>query len=476
MDAENDAEVERAVRLAALPAPLAPYWEGRTFDDALETSFRELTTEGERAELFERLFALLDRTDHRTADNALSRLNYALKAEADDDDESGSDDRSATPQRHHLRLERILAAVEQRLAANPDLLEAFCSHFYANREEHQAEQICRWLNRLDAASLNADALLAARILFGAYGATWGTAGNGLLAALDHDDLTVRACAAYQIGTFCRRLAPAHKQRDYWRRDFKEDRRRIRGMASLADYWDLIRKKELQRAGVAGAFWHSAPTWTIDADDWLLTLLEQAEPEPYIAYFPCNLGFCAHERFSQNPGAIRRLLDAGRTGIALEAATEENTPIPGLEPILMELGENDDAEIVRRASWILAYAYNRLHPNGARLGYVQRHSVTPDYDLFLLFADDLPSGSPYTVVLYPIAPRRDWSREEADLLVDRVFPPVVRGEASSDELTGQRWYQRGFVLFAAAGKRKNAARVSRITIGYRSHTYWNPLEQ
>jgi len=479
MDGEKDDDLERAQQWAVRPPPLAPYWEGRTFDEALETPMEALHAEADNSALYERLFALINEDDPVLNDQALSQIKYALRAEARDEEERHAADQPVDPSLLHFRLGGILAAVEHRLTSRPELLEAFCYYFYRHRDEPQTGQIRNWLNSLDASldagRLSRDSLLAARILFGAYGATWGEAGTRLLETLDHEDLTVRACAAYQIGKFCRRLAPASEEHDSWRRNLEEDQRITQGMAALTHYWDLIRSKEIQRAGVAGAFWNSAPTWTIDADDWLLTLLEQAEREPYLRYFPCNLGFDAHERFSSNPVAIQRLIDAGRIDLALEAATEENDPVPGLEPILMELGENEDMEIVRRASWTLAYAYNRLHPNGARLGFVQRQLTHPHYDLFLLFTGDRQPGLPYAVVLYPKIPCQYWSLKKAEDLVHQIFPPTVRGEASRDSPTDwpSRWYERGYVSFAVTGKQRNTKRVSRITIGYRSDIYWNP---
>jgi len=483
MDEEKDDVLERAKQWAVRPAPLAPYWEGRTFDEALETPMEALQTEAEKSALYERLFALIDRNDPAVIYQALDRIRNAFLAEARDEEERDAGNPPPDRSPLHFRLEGILTAVEQRLSSHPELLEAFCAHFYYHwvLDELQTGQIRDWLNRLDASPdagrLSRDSLLAARILFGAYGATWREAGAGLLEALDQEDLTVRACAAYQIGKFCRRLAPENDYYDDWRRDLEEDQRLTEGMAPLTDYWALIRSKEIERAGVAGAFWQRAPKWTIDAGDWLLTLLEQAEPEPYIRYFPCNLGFDAHERFSRNPAAVRRLIDAGLIGLACAAATDIMELIPGMEPLLMELGENEDVEIVRLASWMLAYAYHRLHPNGARLGFVQRHATHSDYDLFLLFSERQQPGTPYAVVLYPKSPRRSWSEQEAEHFVDQVFLPTARGEASQDTLTNRdyHWqYARGFVSFAVAGKRKNAKRVARITIGYRSDTYWNPM--
>ena len=467
--------LEQAERIATCPLPLAPYWDGQTFADALNVAVRELPSEAEKAALYDSLFALIDGNDPEVQDHALSRLANAFSLEASEENELAE---GVLPQ---SRLETIIAAVERRLPMRPDLLEDFCIHFTWPRIRETAhEQIQNWLNRLDRSlepcAVPESALLAARIFYGAYGNTWAEAGDRLLAALDHENETVRACAAHQIGKFCSRLAPDTAKHSGWDRDMEADKIATHGMTPLTYYWALIRTKEIQRAGVAGAFWRSAPRWTVDADAWLLTLLEQAAPEPYIRYFPCNLGFDAHERYSRNPAAIRRLMDAGRIDIALEAATEEREPVKGLETVLMELGSSENPGIVCRASWKLAYCYNRVHPNGERLGFVQRHLARTDCDLLLLFMGDKNSSIPHAAVLYPKHPRPYWSLKEAQVLLERVFPPAARGSMHEDSfpLPGHAWYQRGFVTFSAARTRRRSSCVSRITIDYRSDVYWNPI--
>lgn len=505
MEHETEDWLEQAQQVADLPVPLAPYWDGRNAEDGLEVRIQTLRTEPERQGLYERLFGLIDRNNAsvqeipRTGfssfeiqDRALSSLKRAFRDEAWEDEEEQPQDRVSLS----ARLGWILANVERRLDKKPELLEQFCSHFLPTLcDPPENEQIRDWLNRLDSEdksyAIPADTLLALRILYGGYGSTWNKAGELLLAELDHEDPTIRACAAYQIGTFCRRLAPENEKED-WRRDYAVDREATEGMDSLASYWKLIRDKEIERSGVAGAFWSGAPKWTVDADEWILALVVGAEPEPHIRYFPCGIGFDAHERFSRNPAAIRRMIDAGRVGLALEAATEQNEPIAGMQSILIELGMSDNAEIVRRASWALAYSYHYLHPEGERLGFVQRHTQFADYDLFLLFSLKILESEqpdiPYAVVLYPKAPQSYWTRKTAKALADRVFPPAARGAVRKDEFSDsvdseQVWHQRGYVRFSPASgdtdvcdeEDTEVCDVSRITIGYRSDVYWNPTK-
>jgi hypothetical protein len=265
-------------------------------EEALEVSIRSLGSEADRETLYKRLFALIDHDDPEVQRQALWRLYSAFHAEAGEDKDEQPPDRITL----RARLASLLAG----------LLEPFCARFTPYLcDETAIAQIRDWLEHLhslgDSCPVPPHILLAAHILYGTYGTTWAEAGERLMAALDHAYLPVQACAAYQIGVFCTRLAPEHPKYDHWERDLEADQRATEGMAPLTYYWELIGKKEIEGSGVAGAFWYGAPKWTIDAAEWMLRLLEQAEPEPDLDYFPCNLAFTAHEWFSQDPAAIRR---------------------------------------------------------------------------------------------------------------------------------------------------------------------------
>jgi hypothetical protein len=469
--------LRQAREAAELPLPLEPYWEGRSYEEALETSILDLSSETARAGLYERLFGLMDRNDPALRDQALTWMSDAFRMERRNK-AVGPLTRSAVLRN---RLEFMHAEVTRRLPETPELLEEFCSHFTPSLQHpSEIEQFRIWLDALVESGAGApvppNALLAARILYGAYGDTWKAAGSRLLAALDQEDRTVRACAAYQIGTFCRRLARNDPETDFEKRDEEADRMATEGMAPLADYWELIRRKEIERSGVAGAFWECAPHVTVDAEEWILTLLEQADPEPFLCYFPCDLSFDAHERFSRKPAAVRRLMEAGRFGVALAAATEANTPVPGMESILIELGDRDDPEFTRLAAWALAYHYNHLHFRGERLGFVRHHAARPDCDLFLLFSKPEKRVNPYAVVVYPKSPQQRWSRKEAQTLTNRIFPSKARGKAQQDAYTDpdRRWYQHGYVNFSVVNQPGLLPHVARVTIGYRSDAPWNPI--
>lgn len=472
----------------------ASYWEGKELDAALETRATELRSEADRTELYARLFAIIDRNAEGDFSEACRQLQAAIQEEAEEDPLEVSG-RPATS----IRMASVLASLEERLRARPKLLVWFFSETSSDWPEVAVEEIKTWLTHLESSGdelpVSKVALLALRIYYGAYGTTWREAGDRLTTAIDHDDLTVRACAAYRIGMFCK--VPDPDALYFLGPDeIEAQHAATEGMLPIASYWDWIRQKEIARPGVAGAFCSGAEMWKISLSgvelreteqyEWLLTLLEQALPEPYIPYFPVNLGFLAHEWYSRDPDAIRRLMNAGQFDIALAAACEERyTAVEGMLPILLELGERDDPEDVRLASWTLAYLYNTLHPKGARLGYVQRYTDRKDGDLYLLYSKRTDSENPYAAVLYPKPGQRYWTMLEAQALVNRLFPKAVRGPKAEDDESDvyEDWrqgyagrYERGYVDFHTVRDWPLARAIDRITIGYRADPPWNPLEE
>ncbi|NEO28173.1 MAG: hypothetical protein F6K03_15165, partial [Kamptonema sp. SIO4C4] len=209
--------------------------------------------------------------------------------------------------------------------------------------------------------------------------------------------------------------------------------------------------------------------------WLLDILEQSpDPEPYIPYFPYNLTFDAHERFSRDADAIRRLMHMGRARLALAAATDESCQIAELEPLLIELGYSDDPEMVRIASWQLAYYYHVLHPKGADLGYVELVSGVSEIDLLLLFSRNTEAESPYAAVIYP----RDgyFSLSVAQQWVNRIFPEAIRGIPRDDLSPGLAdWYQRGYIDYHRDEQNQDTDAIAGVIIGYRSSVPLHPQD-
>jgi hypothetical protein len=328
--------------------------------------------------------------------------------------------------------------------------------------------------------------------------TWQAIGFTLLERLDHPDQNLRASAAYQIGQFCNLLFCEW----HWREDYAEDildyscledgtckwvfesgvyeeyERSIVGLPALVDMMQLIRSKEIEKPGIAAAWLTGSKIGltNIDVGEWILDLLENSPtPEPYIPDFPCNLAFYAHELFSQNCHAIRRLMNMGRLDIAIHAATDESCKIESLEPLLIEMGNYDDLEVVRLASWQLAYYYHYLHPNGVKFGYVEKINGLPEIDLFLLFSRHQKSESPYAVVLYAKEKNQILSRLIAQKWIDQIFPEFVRGAIQKEQSASHSsiWYQCGYIDYSNSDINSKSEELARVIIGYRSEIYWNP---
>jgi hypothetical protein len=451
-DTEESSEgwLEEMRRIANLPAPVAPYWEGREFPAVLEKP--DPARSDEREAHFDALLAQVADERWQVYGAALGRLASLI----DDEAEDGEAERASE------WLRRTLGAVlDGPPSAATDLLDCFCQNFrWRTGPEQQSVILAALRDATGRPTLpfEPNALRAAVLLFGGAGETWAEAGRELLATLDDAHPNIRAAAAYQIGRLCQNAADAPPH---------------------GELLDLIRRKERERPGVAGAFWNAtSPDDPADARAWLLDVLCEAPgPEPHIPYFPCHLSFDAHERFSGDPAAVRRLMDAGQRDVALAAATDVNAVVPGMEPLLIELGDvEDDPEAVRLAAWHLAYHYRRLHPRGEALGFVRRVGLAGGAgEMFLLFSGEErrpSSAAPYAAVLYPPA-GGTFSRAEARAWVDRVYPEEARGERQPDEYPrgdDHPWYRRGY---AALQTEEGTDRVAHVTIGWRSDEPWDP---
>jgi hypothetical protein len=327
--------------------------------------------------------------------------------------------------------------------------------------------------------------LAAQLFLGAYDdRSWQAIGETLLEWLDRDNLNLRSVAAYKIGQFCKLLFCEWEWQDEYAEDisdytcledgtwkwvfepgvYKDYERSIRELPALEEIANLIRRKELDRPGVAGAWLHGGKIGftNLEIGEWILDLLEQSPtPEPDLPYFSVNLAFYAHEWFSRDAVAIRRLIDMGRTDIAIAAATDETCKIAALEPLLIELGNQDDSFQARLASWQLAYYYHYLHPNGAKLGYVEQIDKLPEIDLFLLFSRREMSESPYAVVMYAKDKEQRLKPSIAQKWLDLIFPRSIRG--------------RGFIDRTTSDRIPHSDGFDRVTISYRSDLAWNPKQ-
>lgn len=429
-------------------------------------------------EIFDTFINLLEEEDPWINHCAIAKLIQALEME----ESQVSNCEDYQPKPTDERVKSIFEAIAAQTLRKPDIFENFCSKFqFLAKKSPYSHLVLAWLNQLaeieELQYPTQEAILAAQIFFGAYNSTWKEVGNFLLEMLDSLDLNIRACAAYQIGKFCSKKFYEKDKLEEWddEEKYQRDKESVIGMPPIDEIIQLISNKEIERPGIAGAFWDTLPSRSLDAKEWLLDILANSpHPEPYIPYFPCNLAFDAHERFSHDPDAIRRLIDMGRVYIAIAAATDESRKIPALEPLLIEMGNHEDSEIIRLASWHLAYFYHYLHPRGAELGYVELISHLSEIDVFLLFTREKEPESPYAVVIYPKEKGRKFHRNIAQNWVNRIFPKSVRGNPRTDlPPVSSQWYQRGYINYHVSEVSKNSDFVDHVIIGYRSQFLWNP---
>jgi hypothetical protein len=396
-------------------------------------------------------------------------------------------------------LQQILQAIIAH--ADSDTFAEVCRKFHDLFKEEQRYQdiaidcFSELLEMPEHSDDTKSDIIAAQIFFGVYDTTWLEVREFLLNAIDSSNSNLRVCAAYQIGTFAGDLYcyywnyPSYSPPKISRSnciygegqrtiDYKKYQKRMEGLPSLSEMISFINTKEIEYPGVICGWRTQCQTRPDDRDysEWILDIFARSPtPETFSSYFPITLAFSAHERFSDNPQAIRRLIDIGRIDIACAAATDENKKIDGMEPLLIELANLDDPEVVRIASWHLAYNYHYLHPRGAEIGYVESIDELPEIDIFLLFSRHKEIEAPYAVIIYPKQIDGKFTKETADRWIDRIFPPSVRGDLREDGYGANSWYRSGYVGYNISEKIDDRDEIDRITIGYRSNVYWNPRQ-
>lgn len=457
------------------PETFSPPWDSNPIH-FLEISLNFPYSSQEWNRIFEGLVNLLSHEDKRVWERAIDKLIRALEMEGSQC--SVVDDYQPSPT--EKRLESIFESVTSQMQHEIDLLAIFCftidslaktSH---SKDDPYKQLVLAWLDQLASSeeypALSQEEILAAQIFFGAYDSTWQAVGETLLDWLDHPNLNLRACAAHQIGEFCRKAFCC--QEDNWeskhcKHHKPDDVQAVAGLPSLETMMQLIRDKEIERPGIAGAFFEVIPKEGFDAREWVFNVLEDSPvPEPCIPYFPYNLAYNADTMSTFDADAMRRLVDIGRADIARSA----------------------ELETIWIASWEFAYKDRYLYPLGAALGYVELIDELPEVDLFLLFSNRKEKESPYAVVvvIYPKGKKQKLSRDVAQKWVDRIFPPEVRGGLRYDlppiipergfiRLPYPCWYERGSVRYHQSVEDKACDRMDNATIGYRSELPWNPKE-
>lgn len=299
-----------------------------------------------------------------------------------------------------------------------------------------------------------------------YGYIWKEAQLNLLAALDHPHPSVRACAAQKIGEFYQYGDP--------------------DMPPINEMMQLIKDKEIERPGIAEPFFdpicfdfkniQQSYETQIDVCQWILDILENrksSKPKLKLKYFGVSIDFQAHELLSNNPSHIQHLIKIGRFDIAVLAATDRERKIEALEHILMDLGNHNEPEIVRLASWHLAYYYHRLHPKGEEMNFVKLISELADIDVFLNFSSD--SKPPYAAIIYSKDDNKLMNNQTAWTWINKLFPESVRGKVvpntwdNEDEVTYQ--YECGYIQFRGSVERKEWESVTIADYG----NFWNPIK-
>lgn len=479
VQAEDSQQSVKAVREQIFtPETFSPKWDSDPID-LLDIPLNFPYSSNEWDIIFETFINLLEHKEFQIWYRAIHSLIEALAIEQSQ--RSNCEDYQPRP------LDRRMMSICETIAAQtlnkPKIFEIFCNNFRFLAEESPYNRLLlEWLDQLAADEEREiptnKAILAAQLFLGAYDSTWQEVGKNLLEMLDDADLQIRACAAHQIGIFYGKSIKKYEEWEWYiDENYERNQQAIIGIPPLEVMMQLIYNKEIDRPGIAGAFWNKIPKKSFDAKEWLLNILENSsEPEPSIYYFPCDLAFDAHERFSRDTDAIRRLIDMGRVELALAAATDKSYKIPALEPLLIELGNYDDYKMIRRASWHLAYYYQYLHPLGAELGYVELVSELSNIDLFLLFNPENELESPYAAVIYRKGTNQKLSLEIAQEWVDRIFPEAVRGDPIEPPLARDTdWYQGGCIRYHVSEENTDSTLIDNVIIRYRSQFPWNPKQ-
>ncbi|MEP0856792.1 hypothetical protein [Trichocoleus sp. DQ-U1] len=372
------------------------------------------------------------------------------------------------------RIAPILSAIAYQENQTPGLVEDFCYNAQRlPRYDNYHELILQWLNDLaenkQCESLSAETILTCQIRFDFYGCIWKEAQLNLLAALDHPHPSVRASAAQKIGEFYKDGDP--------------------DMPPINEIMQLIKDKEIERPGIAGPFFwpisfdfqniQQSYETQIDVCQWILDILENRKssaPNLKLKHFGVSIDFQAHQFLCHNPSHIQHLIKIGRFDIAVAAATEWQGKIEALESILIDLGNTNDPETVRLASWHLAYYYHRLHPKGEEMNFVKLISELADIDIFLNFSSD--SKTPFAAIIYPKDDNKLMNNQTAWRWINKIFPESVRGKVVpstwdnynlENEVTYR--YQYGCIQFRGSVEQKEWQNVTIADYG----NFWNPIK-
>jgi hypothetical protein len=347
---------------------------------------------------------------------AVERLTSALVWAEESAERQARKDGRGWDLRQEARLAWLIEALETAHTRYADILPAFLKVLSVRGEGWILMKPLRdWLHRLAAApppGVDPHKVEAALLRLATFDEESAEDKARLIALLDHAAAAVRASAAHRLSAFA-----------------DDD----------IGLFDLIKHKELARPGIAGPFWtefhFDSQYRPIDPIPWMMDVLERRSgPEPSLDEMGYNgVDFYLHEVCGGSPKAVRRMIDDGHLALAIETATEMLCVMPGMEPLLIELGQHTDQGIARRARLQLAMFYRVLHPGITDGSIRMRPDWAADAETFSFHWGE--DNTLWFIVLYPrLGP--DFDDTSAWALIDRALPPDLRGAVVRHMLDGR----------------------------------------
>ncbi|MDP9840464.1 hypothetical protein J2T09_005251 [Neorhizobium huautlense] len=323
-------------------------------------------------------------------------------------------ERQVPNQEKRQRLDWLIGVIESAIQRHADVLPLFLKQLhYKGDDPDFADGLLAWLHSLQEKQIpgpQQDRIEAAKILIGGL-APW--TGSILPPLLDHPSDHVRACAACVLG---------RSGQGFDEEDDRSDRA----------FFAALTEKEIERPGIAGPYWSGTGLmygdWhelDFDVVDWMLDIIERRRgPEPEDMPFN-GIDFHIHELAAGDPQAVRRMIAAGNLELAVMTATELQSRVEVMIPILSELSEINDQRIAAQAQIHLAHFYGILH-----------HRTFPERIRCL---ENWRKGARAFVIRYG-EPRRDngqlvifpandagFSDDEATAIIDLAISPDLRGK-------------------------------------------------
>jgi hypothetical protein len=325
------------------------------------------------------------------------------------------------------RMNWLLTAITDADKIHADVIAMFLGELkYKDVDKNERGLVLQWLNELaqrPPPNVSRDVIKGTIILVETHDEDSDVEVKRLIDYLDHQSNYIRACAARQLSGMAGDAA---------------DTTRL---------FALIKERELRRPGIAGPFWsqwqfmrESAP---VDPIAWMMDILERRSgPEP--ADMPFNgIDFYLHEICDSSPETVSRMIKGDHMHLAIETATELQSEVPGMAPVLRELADRTEQDIGTRAQIHLARFYRERYPE--HVSFITHHPNWSDRaELFIIFAPDMTQVN--SVILNPIEQGTEFDDRVAWSLIDRAMPSGLRGEIAFHPLESNRQHPpKPFVL-------------------------------